>query len=162
MVPIPPGRPRILHNIHAFRGIRIYSLYDLCGNTKFRVLFPQLLASPNSGIFAPGWDVDVAFRPTPSRDLSHCGTQAHGGDGVCPGLSVLLLFLLDHIHLAIYPLTLPTPRPLLQPFSSRDGGLSAYTAICAAVLPCVAGSEFYISPPGTPRRFLLPQRLVSV
>ena len=83
---------------------------------KFRVLFPQLLASPNSGIFAPGWDVDVAFRPTPSRDLSHCGTQAHGGDGVCPGLSVLLLFLLDHIHLAIYPLTLPTPRPLLQPF----------------------------------------------
>ena len=22
--------------------------------------------APNSGIFAPGWDVDAAFRPTPS------------------------------------------------------------------------------------------------
>ena len=53
---------------------------------------------------------------------------------------------------------------LIRILYREDGGLSAYTAICAAVLPCVAGLEFHIlyTPSGTPRRFLLPQPLVSV
>ena len=94
----------------------------------------------------------MAFRPAPSLWFEAPWYSVHGGDGVRPGLPVFRFACLcvwtTHI-LRFFPLTLPSLPPY-NFFSSRDGGLSAYTAICAAVLPCVAGLKFHIYPVGNP------------
>ena len=84
-------------------------------------------------------------------DLRHRGTQSTVGTGCVLAFPFCRFVCLCvwTIHFPISPLTLPPPRPLYHFFSSRDGGLSAYTAICAAVLPCVAGFKFHI-PAGNP------------
>ena len=111
---------------------------------------PHVFSFPKFWYFPPlaGMSMRHSGPPLP-RDLRHCGTQSTVGASWPSRLSLCLLVCLDHSHFTFFPLTLPSLPPY-NFFSSRDGGLSAYTAICAAVLPCVAGLEFHIYPVGNP------------
>ena len=124
-------------------------------NSGFYSTYIFIITLPQILVFSPlaGMSMRHSGPPLP-RDLRHCGTQSTVGTG-CVLAFLFFAFRFaclcvwtTHI-LRFFPLTLLSLPPY-NFFSSRDGGLSAYTAICAAVLPCVAGLEFHIYPVGNP------------
>ena len=133
-------------------------------NSGFYSTYIFIITLPQILVFSPlaGMSMRHSGPPLP-RDLRHCGTQSTVGTGCVLAFPffALLACVSGPLIFYIFPLTLPSLPP--YNFSRQE------MAVCLLIRPFARrccpvwrGLSFIYTPSGTPRRFLLPQPLVSV